>query len=117
MPGQQAGFAIANILFGEANPSGKLPVTFPNVENETEFAPSQWPGLPEDDPETASYSEGLLVGYRYYDAKGVQFSTGFPFGHGLSYTKFEYSNLSIAAACPAGKCDGGQSVHFTVKNV
>lgn len=121
MPGQQAGFAIADILFGKANPSGKLPVTFPNVENETEFTPSQWPGLPEEDPEKASYSEALLVGYRYYDAKDIQFSTGFPFGHGLSYTDFEYGNLTVSQKCAGEDCGPDESpletVAFDVRNV
>lgn len=80
------------------NPSGKLPLTFPNAENETAMSPAQWPGLPQDDPETVQYSEGLLVGYRFYDAMGLNFTTGFPFGHGLSYTEFGYSKLSVDGA-------------------
>jgi beta-glucosidase len=95
MPGQQAGNAITDVLFGKVNPSGKLPLTFPNMENETAMSPAQWPGLPQNDPETVQYSEGLLVGYRFYDAMGIKFTTGFPFGHGLSYTEFGYSKLSM----------------------
>lgn len=121
MPGQQAGFAIADVLFGVVNPSGKLPLTFPNRENETELAPSQWPGLPENNPTEETYSEELLVGYRYYDAKGIEFTTGFPFGHGLSYTKFEYSDLYVFHDCLGEACDLGrplfETVSFTVKNV
>jgi beta-glucosidase len=107
MPGQQAGNSIADVLFGVVNPSGKLPITFPNAENETAFSPEQWPGLPVDNPIEVKYSEGLLVGYRYYDTKGIQFTTGFPFGHGLSYTDFQYSDLTIK----------NTRVTFTVKNV
>lgn len=107
MPGQQAGNAIADVIFGKVNPSGKLPLTFPNTENETKITQAQWPGLPDaSKPEYCYYEEKLLVGYRYYDAHNIQFTTGFPFGHGLSYTTFEYSGLSIAK----------HEVSFTVKN-
>ena len=83
MPGQQAGHAIADCLFGKVNPSGKLPLTMPNKENEQEFTTEQWPGLPDPTkPVYANYTEKLLVGYRYYDAKKIDFTTGFPFGHG-----------------------------------
>ncbi|CAK0869440.1 unnamed protein product [Prorocentrum cordatum] len=114
MPGQEVGSAVADVLFGRVNPSAKLPLTLPNSENETRFSPDQWPGGPDPArPAHASYSEKLLVGYRYYDAHGLNFSTGFPFGHGLSYSTFEYSNLSID--------DGGAPglaarVAFTVEN-
>jgi len=95
MPGQQAGNAIADVLFGVVNPTGRLPVTFPNKENETAFSPAQYPGLPDpQNPTYVQYSEKLLVGYRYYDANRITFSTGFPFGHGLSYTTFVYSGLT-----------------------
>ncbi|CAE8712230.1 unnamed protein product, partial [Polarella glacialis] len=115
MPGQQGGNAVADVLFGKVNPSAKLPLTFPNSENETQLSPAQWPGLL--DP-TANYhaysfySEKLLVGYRYYDAHNLSFTTGFPFGHGLSYTSFEYSGLTISKglAYPAMK------VAFEVRN-
>lgn len=107
MPGQQAGTAIADVLFGAVNPSAKLPLTFPSVENQTAFSPEQWPGLPNPlKPSYANYTEGLLVGYRYYDAKGLE--PAFPFGHGLSYTTFGYSSLAIDAA--------KKSVSFTLTN-
>jgi len=95
MPGQQAGPAITSILYGEVNPSGKLPLTFPNKENEVNFTPEQWPGVPAPGEKftQANYTERLLVGYRYYDQMNIDFGTGFPFGHGLSYTTFSYSNL------------------------
>ena len=103
MPGQQAGHAIADVLYGKVNPSARLPITFPNKENETEFSPSQWPGLPDPakpsgPPANANYTEGLLVGYRYYEAHQIPFTTGFPFGHGLSYTSFSYARLRVDEA-------------------
>ena len=95
MPGQEAGNAIADILFGDANPSGKLPLTFPLTNNPTNFTPAQYPGLPSLFPLEANYSEGLLIGYRWYDAHHV--TPLFPFGHGLSYTQFKYSGLTASA--------------------
>jgi beta-glucosidase len=115
MPGQQAGHAIADCLFGKVNPSGKLPLTMPNKENEQDFTDEQWPGLP--DPGTpiyANYTEKLLVGYRYYDAKKIDFTTGFPFGHGLSYTSFKYSDVKAtstsisATVVNTGKVSGSE---------
>eukprot|EP00698_Gefionella_okellyi_P025269 TRINITY_DN91_c0_g1_i1.p1 TRINITY_DN91_c0_g1~~TRINITY_DN91_c0_g1_i1.p1 ORF type:complete len:750 (+),score=208.76 TRINITY_DN91_c0_g1_i1:38-2287(+) len=88
MPGQEAGNALAAVLFGDVNPSGKLPISFPNDESETWLrGPDQYPGIANNEV----YSEDLLVGYRWYDAKNIQ--PLFPFGHGLSYTTFAYSNL------------------------
>ena len=92
MPGLEYGNAIAEVLFGDVNPSGRLTVTMPNKENETELTPQQWPGV----DGKSDYSEKLLIGYRYYDAKSLNFNTGFPFGHGLSYTSFAYSGLEVA---------------------
>jgi len=107
MPGQQVGNAIADVLFGKVNPSARLPVTFPNHEDDVPISPMQWPGLPGPwNPEYVRYTEQLLVGYRAYDALGIKFTTGFPFGHGLSYTSFNYSDLNIT--------DG--MVTFTVEN-
>mmetsp|Transcript_9552 Transcript_9552/g.18119 ORF Transcript_9552/g.18119 Transcript_9552/m.18119 type:complete len:717 (+) Transcript_9552:36-2186(+) len=106
--GQQAGNAIADVLFGDVNPSGKLPLTMPNEENEMNFSTEQWPGLPDPSkPLYAMYSEELLVGYRYYDAKDIKFTTGFPFGHGLSYTSFHYHELQVS---------GSSSVSFKLEN-
>jgi beta-glucosidase len=87
--GQALGGAIANILFGEINPSGKLAETFPQ---RLEHNPSQlnFPG----EGERVEYKEGLFVGYRYYDAKAIE--PLFPFGFGLSYTTFHYSNLVVS---------------------
>lgn len=86
--GQALGGAIADLLFGDANPSGKLAETFPKVLSDT---PSylNFPG----EGDKVEYKEGVFVGYRYYDTKNIE--PLFPFGFGLSYTNFEYSNLSI----------------------
>lgn len=74
------GNAIASILFGHVNPSGKLPITFPMTEDEIPVhTKRQYPGIDNN----AYYTEGLLVGYRWYDAMNVK--PLFPFGHGLSY--------------------------------
>eukprot|EP00937_MAST-01D_sp_MAST-1D-sp2_P003286 g3286.t1 len=94
MPGQAVGDALADVLFGAVNPSGKLPLSLPNVENETLKTPEQWPGVAYDTAGQdlqANYSEKLEVGYRWYDAHGIE--PAFPFGHGLTYTTFAYSNL------------------------
>jgi beta-glucosidase len=89
-PGQEAGTSIASVLFGDVNPSGKLPVTFP--ANELQGPGVKWTEYP-GDGRTVDFSEGVLVGYRFYDAKNQQ--PLFPFGHGLSYTTFGYSGLLI----------------------
>jgi len=117
MPGQQAGNAIADILFGKVNPSARLPITFPNQENETEFTPAQWPGIGPNAqaPDYAFYTEKLLVGYRFYDEHKISFRTGFPFGHGLSYTTFSYSNLVLDFEGRINSDIAGK-VSFTVTN-
>ncbi|HFJ9285690.1 TPA: glycoside hydrolase family 3 C-terminal domain-containing protein [Bacillus toyonensis] len=89
LSGQALGGAIADLLFGDANPSGKLAETFPEVLSDN---PSylNFPG----EGDKVEYKEGVFVGYRYYDAKNIE--PLFPFGFGLSYTNFEYSKLSIS---------------------
>ena len=115
-PGQDEGDAIAALLFGQVNPSGKLTETFPKKEGDLPTARSQaqYPGVTVNGDTVgphSTFSEGLEVGYRWYDDKGIQ--PLFPFGHGLSYTKFSYSNLQIApAASPAGQA----AVSFDVAN-
>lgn len=89
MPGQGYGDAIASVLFGDVNPSARLPITFPVTENDMKITEAQWPGV----DGRAEYTEKLLVGYRYYDMHKID--PAFPFGHGLSYTSFEYTNLVI----------------------
>ena len=89
-PGQEDGSAIAAVLFGDVNPSGKLPVTFPaNGSQSLSAARSRWPGIGGE----VKYSEGLDIGYRWYDAHHYQ--PMFPFGFGLSYTTFSFSHLRI----------------------
>ncbi|MCA9835369.1 MAG: glycoside hydrolase family 3 C-terminal domain-containing protein [Trueperaceae bacterium] len=90
MMGQAGGGAIADILFGRVNPSGKLAETFPKALQDTP-AYLNYPG----ENGQVHYGEGLFIGYRYYDAK--QLEVEFAFGHGLSYTEFEYSNLKLAS--------------------
>jgi beta-glucosidase len=92
-PGQQQGDAIAAVLFGLVDPSGKLPETFPRSASDLPTqTPAQYPGVNLH----SAYSEGLDVGYRWYDDRGIE--PLFPFGHGLSYTTFGYSNLRLSSA-------------------
>jgi beta-glucosidase len=105
--GSEAGNAMADITFGDVNPSGKLPVTFPRKLEET---PVNVYGDYNDT--RIEYKEGLLVGYRYYDTKNVE--PLFPFGHGLSYTTFGYDNLVISPAHHL--TDGVVQVAVDVKN-
>ncbi|RLC86524.1 MAG: beta-glucosidase [Chloroflexi bacterium] len=90
-PGQECGNGIADILFGDVNPSGRLPTTFPKRLEDTP-AYINYPG----ESGKVLYGEGLFVGYRYYDKKKIE--PLYPFGYGLSYTTFEYSNLTLNAA-------------------
>ena len=105
-PGQEDGNAIAAILFGQVNPSGKLPQTFPSSEADLPTrTPQQYPGVNGSDGiPHVSYSEGLDVGYRWFDSQNIK--PLFPFGFGLSYTTFRYSGLT---ATPG-------SVSFTLTN-
>jgi beta-glucosidase len=89
MMGQAGGASIADILFGKVNPSGKLAETFP-LRLEDTPAYINWPG----GAGKVMYGEGLFIGYRYYDAKKVPVQ--FPFGYGLSYTTFKYSNAKVS---------------------
>jgi beta-glucosidase len=86
--GQEAGNALADVLFGDVTPSGKLPSTFP-VRLADNPAFINYPG----ENGQVHYGEGFFVGYRYYDKK--QIAPLFPFGHGLSYTTFAYDNLRL----------------------
>eukprot|EP00299_Pterocystis_sp_00344_P019251 c9570_g1_i1.p1 GENE.c9570_g1_i1~~c9570_g1_i1.p1 ORF type:complete len:852 (+),score=231.03 c9570_g1_i1:39-2594(+) len=110
MPGQEFGDALTDVLLGVVNPSGKLPLTFPNFENEINFTVSQYPG--DDNGHNATYSEHLLVGYRWYGANNV--TPRFPFGHGLSYTQFQYSNLRVVPVSP--NAQNGVQVSFDLQN-
>jgi beta-glucosidase len=96
-PGQEGGAAIADILFGNVNPSGKLPDTLAAKRSDyPDFG--NFPGLNHDE----KYAEDIYVGYRHFDKANVQ--PLFPFGFGLSYTSFKYSNLVLSSSAfgPAG---------------
>lgn len=89
--GSEAGNALASVLFGETNPSGKLPFTFPvKLDDNGAHALGEWPG----DGKTLRYNESIFVGYRYSDAHRIK--ALFPFGHGLSYTTFAYGEPRIS---------------------
>jgi beta-glucosidase len=90
-PGEEDGAAVAAVLFGVVNPSGKLPITFPKRDEDLPLqTAAQYPGV----GDVAQYSEGLLVGYRWYDAQKIE--PLFAFGLGLSYTAFTYQNLKAS---------------------
>ncbi|MBK7897167.1 MAG: glycoside hydrolase family 3 C-terminal domain-containing protein [Anaerolineaceae bacterium] len=104
--GQAGGGAIADILFGRVNPSGKLAETFPLKLSDTP-AHLNFPG----ENGVVRYGEGLFIGYRYYDTKEVPVQ--FPFGHGLSYTTFTYSNAQLSATSFSDMTDVTVSVDIT----
>ena len=108
-PGQEGGRAVADILKGDVNPSGKLPDSFP-LKYEDVPSSSSFPGVPKDDPVNSFYQEGIYVGYRYYDSFDVP--TAYEFGFGLSYTNFEYSDLQLSNTSFSDKL----MVNVTVKN-
>jgi beta-glucosidase len=88
--GQQFGEAVAAVLFGDADPGGRLPLTFPATPEQGPITgPERYPGVGGD----ARYDEGVLVGYRWYDQHGQR--PLFPFGHGLSYGEYEYRQLRV----------------------
>ena len=89
--GQEQGAAIAGVLFGDVNPSGKLPITFPRSETQVPVANPVHQAHEKD----IVHTEGVFVGYRAYDHYGLD--PLFPFGHGLSYTTFAYDNLRLSA--------------------
>jgi len=90
-PGQEGGTAIANILFGATNPSGKLPIT---IENKWEDNATYTSYFDDDNDKRVSYTEGLFLGYRHHDKNNIE--ALFPFGFGLSYTTFKYSNIQLS---------------------
>jgi beta-glucosidase len=92
--GQETGNAIADILSGKANPSGKLATTFPMDYPDAPSA-KNFPGIPAEMPTEITYEDGIYVGYRFFDSFGVQ--PAYAFGYGLSYTSFEYKNLKISS--------------------
>ena len=95
-PGMEGGNALAAVLFGDVNPSGKLPCTFPRrLLDSPAHALGAYPGT----NGTVTYTEGLLVGYRWFDTKHIE--PLFPFGYGLSYTQFKYANLQLVSGTNA----------------
>jgi beta-glucosidase len=110
-PGEEDGNAVAAVLFGDVNPSGKLPMTFPRQLSDLPAnTPWQYPGV----DGVVHYSEGVFVGYRHYDEQHIQ--PLFPFGYGLSYTTFGFSDLTVA---PKEAQDNGKltvTVDFDVTN-
>ena len=118
-PGESNGTALASVLFGQTDPSGHLPVTFPtDLSQVPASTPSEFPGTGGE----VQYSEGIDVGYRYYDANNE--TPMFPFGYGLSYTTFSYSHLSVTPGqvqngtsnpgTPACGCNGQSGKQVTV---
>ncbi len=108
--GQEAGTALAHVLFGDTDPSGKLPISW---DRSWEQSPVYKSYYPEAGQESVDYKERLLLGYRYYDQSTVK--PQFPFGYGLSYTKFSLSNLKVL---PEGATIGQPvEVSLNVKNI
>ena len=99
-PGNRGAEAIANILFGRVNPSGRLPISFPRAEADLprphpaeSLADPTKPGVAPSRQQVVRLSEGLAVGYRWYDAQKK--TPAYEFGYGLSYTTFAYANLAV----------------------
>jgi beta-glucosidase len=109
-PGQEGGRALATVLAGDINPSGKLPVTFEKAFADNPAA-ANYPSR--DGGKTVNYAEGIFVGYRGYDHSGIE--PRFPFGFGLSYTEFEYSGMQISS--PAASIGQPIQVKCQVKNI
>ncbi len=125
-PGQDGGTAIAHVLFGDSDPGGRLPATFPKSEADLPTAPggtAQYPGTvtPEYECELHEwvpcpyyqefYKEGILMGYRWYDSQRIE--PAFPFGFGLSYTHFRFSELALT---PGSGPEASATVSVTVQN-
>ena len=110
-PGDEGGWATADILLGRVSPAGRLPFTWMKTMDQ---APANDPKYPERSSKRAAqgkttYAEGVNVGYRWFDKNNIE--PLFPFGYGLSYTKFKYSDLKVARAA-----DGGLDVSFRLRN-
>jgi len=112
-PGEEDGCAVAAVLFGDVNPSGKLPITFPRrLADLAANTPDKYPGT----NNVVHYSEGVFVGYRHFDAENID--PLFPFGYGLSYTTFTYKNLSISSKnfSAGSNSRGTLAIDFEVAN-
>jgi beta-glucosidase len=107
--GQEAGTALAQLLFGDYSPSGKLPVSFERRWQDNAVYNSYYP---KGDEKKVAYTEGVFLGYRHFDKSGIK--PLFPFGFGLSYTTFQYKNLSISPRSVSG--DTAVTVSFDVTN-
>jgi beta-glucosidase len=113
--GEEDGHAVADLLFGVVNPSGKLPTSYPRSADDTLVAghPERYPGTDEGDGyPVIRYSEGLQMGYRWFQAQGI--GPLFPFGYGLSYTTFDLSDVSVDAGQRPGSAP--VTVRATVAN-
>ncbi|MBA4141349.1 MAG: glycoside hydrolase family 3 C-terminal domain-containing protein, partial [Segetibacter sp.] len=108
-PGIEAGNSIADVLSGVVNPSGKLTATFP-VKYEDLPTAKNFPGIPANNPKEVVYEEGIYVGYRYFNSFGIQ--PAYPFGYGLSYTTFLYSNIKLSSSSFTGSI----KAHVTITN-
>lgn len=108
-PGTSAGKAIANVLFGRVNPSGHLPVTFPASEAQLPRPVRPGTGLADKQMFAVPYGEGATVGYKWFESKKLK--PLFPFGHGLSYTRFTFGAAKVRR-----NADGGLSVDFSIGN-
>jgi beta-glucosidase len=120
--GMEGGTALGEIIFGTVNPSGKLPMTFPKkLEDSPAHKLGEYPG----NGTTVTYKEGIFVGYRYFDTYKVE--PQFAFGHGLSYTTFDFKNPEILSSnkratisvtvTNTGKSGGAEVVHVYVKDI
>lgn len=94
LPGVQAGNAVADVVCGKVNPSGKLAITFPKAYEDVPSA-KDFPGLPVKKPQYCEYNDDIFVGYRYHNTKHVD--PAYPFGYGLSYTTFSISGMKLSA--------------------
>ncbi len=110
-PGQEGGRALAEVLFGEVNPSGRLPVTFERRWEDNPVYDSYYPATGTN---RVVYKEGVFVGYRGYEKTGMK--PQFPFGYGLSYTTFKYSNLDIKTSANGDSTNPRYEVSFNIKN-
>lgn len=108
-PGQEGGNSVADVFTGKVTPSGKLSMTFPVKYEDTPSA-KNWIGTPAENPTSVNYEEGIYVGYRYFNTFNVKPS--YEFGYGLSYTTFDYSDLSLSSKTFANKI----TVSVTIKN-
>jgi len=108
-PGQEGGRALAQILFGDYSPSGKLPASFERRWEDNPTFPSYYPGAGEH---SVAYSEGVFLGYRHYDRSATK--PRFAFGYGLSYSTFEYGKLSVTPQ--TGNLNGPITVSFDIRN-